>query len=238
MPETIAMIIPCYNEVDRLSVDEVLELVEQTSMRVLLVDDGSTDGTRELHDNLVARDSRISALALPENRGKAEAVRIGMLHAIGEGVSMVGYADADFATPASELIRLSGLAKDLEVTLGARVALLGVDIQRSVVRHLLGRVFATCASFALDLPVYDTQCGAKFFRVTSQLCRALERPFSSRWAFDVELLGRLLDEGVLATSIHEIPLQTWHDKKGSKLQPFAMVKSGLDVLRISRRRFR
>ena len=85
----------------------------------------------------------------------------------------------------------------LQVVIGSRVGLLGHDIDRSLRRHYLGRIFATVSSAVLDLPVYDTQCGAKAFRVTPALRAALADPFTSRWAFDVELLGRLRRNGVV-----------------------------------------
>ena len=70
--------------------------------------------------------------------------------------------------------------------------MMGTDIRRSAVRHYTGRLFATAGSLVLGVPVYDTQCGAKAFRVTDALRAALAEPFVSRWAFDVEVLGRLL----------------------------------------------
>ncbi|MDQ1419024.1 MAG: hypothetical protein QOJ52_986, partial [Acidimicrobiaceae bacterium] len=79
--------------------------------------------------------------------------------------------------------------------LGSRIARLGSTIERTARRHLLGRVFATAASVALGCQVYDTQCGAKVFRVTPALTVALQRPFRSAWAFDVELQSRLLTGG-------------------------------------------
>ena len=97
------------------------------------------------------------------------------------------------------------------------MALLGHRIERSWARHYLGRLFATASSQVLGLPVYDTQCGAKVFRDGPALRAALATPFTSRWAFDVELLGRLgtgADRRFL-----EVPLERWHDVGGSKLRP-------------------
>jgi hypothetical protein len=121
--------------------------------------------------------------------------------------------------------------------MGSRVQLLGRAIERKHVRHYLGRVFATCASLSLGLPVYDTQCGAKLFRHTEALARALEQPFTSRWVFDVELLARLVRPGpgiagITEDRIREEPLLSWTDVPGSKLRPAAALRSGLELLRI------
>jgi dolichyl-phosphate beta-glucosyltransferase len=169
-------------------------------------------------------------------------VRRGLAAAIeGSSAEIVGYLDADLATPPAEMHRLIDILRvgDAHVLFGARVALLGHHIERSLVRHYLGRVFATLASVALRLPTYDTQCGAKLFRVTPALADAVKEPFLSRWAFDVELLGRLLIGSasvppIEVGSVWEEPLRAWRDVKGSKLDPRQMGKALFDLARIDR----
>src|SRR5262249_13019404 len=142
--------------------------------------------------------------------------------------SVVGYVDVDLSTPIDDVLHIVDAleARRADVAMGARVALLGRDIERNRARHYLGRVFATAASMILHLRVYDTQCGAKFFRAGPPLTAALAAPFSSRWAFDVELIGRLLLEGVPAEKFVEVPLHRWSDVGGSKLAPVAMLRTG------------
>lgn len=231
----IALTIPCFNEAARLPRDAVRQLVRDSGFELVFVDDGSSDATRELLESLRGEAAhRITVVALPRNRGKAEAVRQGLLAAL-DRADIVGYADADFATPPEELLRLAAVIQDsgADAVLGSRIAVLGARIERNPVRHYLGRVFATGASMALGRPVYDTQCGAKFLRVGPPLRAALARPFRSRWAFDVELLGRLWGEDP-ASAIIEEPLRCWVDVRGSKIRPAAMIRSGLELLLIAR----
>jgi glycosyltransferase involved in cell wall biosynthesis len=223
------LVVPCYNEAERLDGDALLSLVagEVPATRLLLVDDGSRDDTGARLAALALRaPGRIETLALDQNRGKAEAVRQGLHQALARGATLVGYFDADLSTPVAEIRRLLGLLDarpDVLAVIGARISLLGNDIQRSHTRHYLGRVFATLASLILQARVYDTQCGAKLFRRSAALEAALREPFLSRWSFDVELLGRLLvgDTTVPAiaeSQILEVPLRQWRDVPGSKLR--------------------
>jgi glycosyltransferase involved in cell wall biosynthesis len=228
-PTTV--VVPCFNEAARLRLDGLRALAEHPEVRILFVDDGSRDATAAVLETAAQRwPGRVDVLALGYNRGKAEAVRLGLLRALDDGAEAAGYLDADLATPAEEWLRLREtlVATGADAVLGARVALLGRDIQRSAARHYAGRMFATVASGILRMQVYDTQCGAKVFRATPGLRVALDEPFHSRWAFDVELIGR-----ILPAKLVEVPLQTWHDVKGSKITLGAMVQATLELSRIA-----
>ncbi len=235
----VTWVIPCYNEASRLDVEALVAFAQASHRtRLLLVDDGSTDDTAAVLHRLAERaPNRIATLAMPHNVGKAEAVRHGLLFALQRGTDVVGYADADLATPVVELERLVDvlLASAANALLASRVALLGRHIERRALRHYLGRVFSTAASMALALPVYDTQCGAKLFRRCDALTFALDRPFLSRWVFDVELIGRLLTgpHAMSRALIIEEPLHHWRDVAGSSLKWTGMIRSAIDLGRVA-----
>jgi glycosyltransferase involved in cell wall biosynthesis len=238
--ESVTLVVPCFDEAGRLDRAAFLSLCAlRPEVRLLFVDDGSSDGTPAVLADLRAAASpgAIEVLRLPENRGKAEAVRHGLVAALASGAPVVGYVDADLATPPEEVVRLVDelRATPAAVLMGARVRLMGTSIDRNMLRHYFGRVYATFASLGLGIAVYDTQCGAKLFRRTEALGAALARPFRSRWGFDVELLERLLvgapgARPVEPREIREVPLRVWRDVAGSKLGTGAMLGAGLHVL--------
>ncbi len=243
------VVIPCFNEAQRLAPAAVARLLDEPRIDAVLVDDGSSDGTAALLASLAeGSGGRITALSMPSNVGKAEAVRTGLRHAlaaIDAGTAkddLVGYLDADFATPPGEVSRLLDdlLHSGAKVAMGSRVARLGAQVKRNQARHYFGRLFATTASMVLDVGIYDTQCGAKIFRDTPVLRAALEQPFRSRWVFDVELIGRLLtgtqDAAPLrAEDLRELPLEAWEDVRGSKLGVKGALRGGFDLLRLGAR---
>jgi glycosyltransferase involved in cell wall biosynthesis len=239
------VVIPCYNEATRLRTASFSAFLERDyPVRFLFVNDGSRDATlallHSLHD---LHPDRISVLDKQPNGGKAEAVRHGMLSAIAmPNTTYTGFWDADLATPLSSIPEL--LAKlttrpEIQMVFGARVRLLGRQIHRQAVRHYLGRVFATVVSLLLRLPIYDTQCGAKLFRVTPEFTEILARPFLSRWIFDVEILARFLvrhqaNPEYVHGSIYEFPLPIWTDVAGSKVGSLDFVKAFGELLTIFR----
>lgn len=240
--ERVVLIVPCYNEAERLDGEAFNRMVdEDPALTLLFVDDGSRDATPDVLGRLAdARPGRMLLHRLDRNQGKAEAVRQGLLHALDQGVDVVGYSDADLATPPDELARLLGIMRDspaCDVLVGSRVKLMGRDIDRRLSRHYLGRFFATAASMILRVAIYDTQCGAKLMRRTPALLHALGERFLSRWAFDVELLGRLLTgapgiESLAPQRVREEPLLAWRDAPGSKLRGRHMVGAAVDMARI------
>ena len=231
------IVVPCYNEATRLDAEEFLRWSRQGRIGFLFVDDGSTDGTRGILDRMHRQcEAGVAVHGLPVNSGKAEAVRQGMLLALERGAAIVGYFDADLATPVPELIAMLDTlqAGRRAVALGSRATALGNGLERKWYRHLSGLLFGTLASWVLGTPFMDTQCGAKLFRSGSLLRAVLEHPFRTRWAFDVELLGRLYAgyrdlPGLPRDEVIEYRLRSWTDIRGSKLSLAAMVRTTLSL---------
>jgi dolichyl-phosphate beta-glucosyltransferase len=224
----VVIVVPCYNEAHRLPRERLLSALDLWPwLSLVLVDDGSRDETRKVLEELATlRPGRSRVLNLPQNRGKAEAVRQGVIALAKNGLhSAFGYWDADLATPFEELPRLTTALEDPEVllALGSRVRLLGRAIERRPQRHYLGRIYATIVSTILELEVYDTQCGAKLFRNHAVTRGLFDEPFATRWSFDVEILLRLTEAeragriSSLRRVCREVPLERWMDVPGSKL---------------------
>jgi glycosyltransferase involved in cell wall biosynthesis len=241
-----AIVVPCYNEAQRLPAEQFREFLSGPGdVSLVFVNDGSRDATIERLGELQAVDpGRVAVVDRKVNSGKGEAVRAGLLHAIGHsGAPVVGFWDADLATPLDAIADLLGILDsrpDIDMVFGARVKLLGRRVERRAARHYLGRIFATVVSNLLRMPIYDTQCGAKLFRVTPLLRGALGQPFSSRWVFDVELLARFIRSSggnaeAVRDRIYEFPLHAWNDVAGSKVRPKDFLRAFADVAMIWRK---
>ncbi len=239
------IVIPCFDEAERLPRDRILSFVSTPgSARLLFVNDGSRDHTLQVLRELEAKaPDRIDIVDLTRNRGKAEAVRAGMLKAASEGAERAGFFDADLATPLAEASRMGEVLDahpGVDMVLGARVQLMGRVIERKKWRHYAGRIFATVASETLGIAVYDTQCGAKLFRMTPEIVSLFEAPFIATWIFDVELIARLIASrrrvggAPVEQTIYELPLDEWVDVRGSKLKATDFGRSILEMWRIYR----
>jgi dolichyl-phosphate beta-glucosyltransferase len=243
----LALVVPCYNEAARLDSAAWLEFVStRPGVQLVMVDDGSTDTTGAILDGMRAAAPRsVTTVRHTPNRGKGEAVRAGVLAALAQRAALVGYFDADLSTPlraVDDFLAVLHGHPTIEFVLGSRVQLLGRDVRRKAARHYLGRVFATAVSHALDLAVYDTQCGAKVLRVNAATAALFAEPFRSPWIFDVELIARYLRTPVAPGEpsrkdrLYELVLPAWHDIPGSKLRWYDFARAAVDVGHIWRER--
>ena len=244
--QRVLIVVPCYNEAARLDGEAFLGFAgTHSDIHFLFVNDGSTDGTRAVLEELrQQRPNQIALLHLPANVGKAEAIRQGMLQSLDSNSDAVGYWDADLSTPLDAIPCFRDLLErraGVNIVLGTRLALQGRHIQRHWLRRILGRVFARCASHVIGTPIFDTQCGAKLFRVNESVRRLFLQPFLSRWIFDVELLVRWRSAcragacSALDGAIYEFPLEEWHEVKGSKLKSSDFLRAVGELWMIHRR---
>lgn len=232
----VTLVVPCYNEEKRLDTAAFREFrLPDQQLEFLFVNDGSTDNTLQVIQALPGR-----VLNLERNSGKAEAVRRGFLKALESNPDLVGFWDADLATPLGELagfLNILSSRPEIEMVFGARVRLLGREISRNPSRHYIGRAGATLISSSLGLAVYDTQCGAKLFRSSDTLRDVFSTPFLSRWIFDVEIIARFVQRwgrDRVARALYEYPVMEWHDVKGSKVKSRDFIRALGDLWKIRR----
>lgn len=233
----IRIVVPCYYEELRLESRYFLTaLAKDQSLSFLFVNDGSIDGTLAILEAMqVEMPTQVEVMNLVRNSGKAEAVRRGMLQVLAGSFDFVGYWDADLATPLDAIENICHVfaGNDKDLVFGSRVLLLGRKIERRIVRHYLGRMFATFTSLLIGISIYDTQCGAKIFRNTPWLKQVFSKPFKVTWTFDVEILARIpIVTGVSPTDASsrwaEYPLDRWVDVGGSKVALLDFFRGGLE----------
>src|SRR5688572_1329093 len=218
MPPQLTIIVPAYNEAARLglSLSKIVEYLNQhfESSELIVVDDGSTDGTVGVAERALAKSPDVSTRVIryEKNRGKGYAVRVGLLAA---GADVVLFTDADLSTPITEIPKLVDPIRkgDFDVTFGSRAldrSLIGVH--QPWRREQGGRLFNLIVRAATGLPFWDTQCGFKAFRMRS--CRPIiEGATIDRFGFDVELLYVAYRAGL---RLKEIPVR-WNHAEGSKV---------------------
>lgn len=217
--QKIAIIIPCYNEAKRLKEEYVNYLVNATFVDIYFANDGSLDNTSTLINSFQERyKNRCFAINYSENQGKAQTINKTVNKIVEfEKYDYIGYFDADFSTPSSEIIRLLDELNNSQsdFIFGSRVKLLNAKIERKWYRHAIGRIIVTVLNLRLKLGIYDTQCGAKIVK-TSLAKVAFSKPFYTSWLFDVEVFMRLKNADLLKNA-KEFPLLEWKHAEGSKL---------------------
>jgi len=239
------MIVPCYNESRRIDLEFWRETIRLTTSAFwLFVNDGSTDSTSEILLKLTEFEN-VRILDLARNRGKPEAIRLGVL-TLKSTYGVIGYVDADKCFSALTLSRFVNNGCDtlltdqsaLRIVIGSRVKLSGKHIVRSNSRHWIGRLIVTfCGVFWSDMP-YDPQSGIKLLRVDLMDNVVFTEAFKTRWFFDIELMIRLGVIGSIQTPIIEIPLEEWHEVRSNNftIRSFPLIARELITICLHLRR--
>jgi glycosyltransferase involved in cell wall biosynthesis len=215
----LTLVIPCFKESDRLPIflSSLIKNMPQ-DIRYVIVDDGSPIADYNLLLERVKPflSQKVSLLRYEKNRGKGGAIEFGLEHA---NTEYVGFLDADGSIPDYEVINLWQYTKmhpDLDLILSSRIKLLGKQIDRTLKRHLSGRIFVTYLNFLFNVPVYDSQCGYKIFK--KSLFNSIQvNIINKRWLWDTELVILSYLNGYKCI---EIAID-WKDVQGSKVSLFS-----------------
>ena len=215
----VTVVIPAYNEARRLPslLAEFQPLLDsEPRLSLLIVDDGSELEHFQAIEAIVARyvaaGQKINLVRLPQNSGKGAALAKGFELA---QTPYVGFIDADGSVSATEFMRLACyLTQDplVDAVLASRVKMLGMKVERRLLRHLMGRVFATAVSVVFDIAVYDSQCGCKIYR-RDAVMPLLPMVHSKGWLWDTQLMILLYVRG---KNLIEVPVR-WSEVPGSKV---------------------
>jgi len=213
----ISIIVPSYNEERRLP--ETLERIAAYARasgreaEILVVDDGSTDGTAAVAESFRSKFGALRVLSNGVNRGKGYSVRHGIREARGR---IVLFTDADLSAPIEEADKLFAALEAYDIAIGSRALDRGlISIHQSQFREFAGVIFNTIVRLCLRLPFVDTQCGFKAFR--REPCRIIfEQQRIERFGFDPELLYLARRHGLRAV---EIPVR-WGHSPATKVSMF------------------
>ncbi len=228
----LSVVIPAYNEAEgiRAALEQVAAYFRSRAIagEIVVVDDGSTDGTARLAGQASVPMS-LRVLVNEQNRGKGYSVRRGILSVRGR---YVGFTDADMATPIDQLDKVrEALVSGADVVIGSR-ALPDSQIAKHQPwwRERAGKLFGSFVRTALLPGIPDSQCGFKFFSAAAAEA-IFTRQRLTGWAFDVELLyiARRLGYNIV-----QVPVR-WIDEPHSRVR---LLRDGpkmlMDVLRIRR----
>ncbi|AXO80414.1 response regulator [Olleya aquimaris] len=227
----VGVVIPCYNEEERLLSDEFLSYIDKyTGYHLCFVNDGSKDKTLEVLNNLQkGREDFITVYDCEKNGGKAEAVRLGMLHmAEKEDLDYIGFLDADLSTDLADFDDLVKTIEtsDFKIVSGSRISRMGADITKESARKIISLTINFIIRKILRMDFKDTQCGAKIFS-KDVIQIAFGKKFVTQWIFDVEIFKRMSIHFGLKKAksmLCEQPLKRWIHADGSKLSMKDSVK--------------
>tara|TARA_R110002012_G_scaffold281843_2_gene471416 strand:- start:7760 stop:8494 length:735 start_codon:yes stop_codon:yes gene_type:complete len=234
----IAIVIPFYNEVNRFNTIDFCEFaIINLHIDWYFINDGSTDTTQILLEKLQTSLPKINIciISFEENKGKAEAVRNGLLTAYKYKYSHLGFIDGDLQIPLNQVVHLHEALKLETMSIALSTRNFEKDFKyfnfRSVISYSLSLLNKKILNF--NTQVIDSQCGCKLF--CSNLVPILfERPFISRWLFDIEILLRLRDsKNFCEEQIKQIKLNKLNRSQDSNIRIFQNLNLISDLFKIN-----
>ncbi len=235
-----AIVVPCYNEEKRFPYKEFLAFANsQPEVILCFVNDGSKDKTLAVLKSIQLECPRnICVFNMPQNGGKSEAVRQGMLYVYKNfPVSLLGFLDADLATLPDEWLQMAKYKEQYPkfgAVVGSRIQRLGANINRDDNRSLLSSIVKTFIRKILKTNFQDTQCGAKIFN-RNLVPFLFNESFMTPWLFDVEIFLRLqkkFGKTTLQKGVLEYPLMHWTEVGDSRLKLKDSIKIPMQLTKL------
>ena len=235
--DKILVIIPCYNEYERLKLKYFKQHLDSNKNHLFLfVDDGSSDGTiKKLNGLKIENPNQINVYALTKNKGKGRAIREAVINYCQyQNVDYVGFIDADLAIPLSQINKLYDSIKksNKKIAITSRNKVSGVIKYKenpSFFRKTLSKISNLVIRNLFSINVTDTQCGCKLF--SKEIIKELyDKPFISSWLFDLEILLRY--NKLNFSPVQEVQLDRLNENSSSQFTKKDLFKLGIETIKI------
>jgi glycosyltransferase involved in cell wall biosynthesis len=232
----VVIIVPCFNEAERLDLSYFNILSRIKSSVWVFVDDGSTDDTSKILKKY-SNKKNIIYVKINHNVGKSNAIAFGINYASSEisNIGWIGFMDSDgaFATSDVEnIIKMTSSIGIYDAIYTSRVKMAGRNIKRNDARHIIARLITSLFGLVWkDIP-YDTQSGFKLYRYVDNFNSIFIKPFKTKWFFDIELSIRNLKYKKRNLNVWEEPVSSWIDIPGSKINYRQSLRIGLEIIYI------
>ena len=211
------MVIPTYNEADNLEWIIGRIRAAQPKVDVLVVDDGSPDGTGEIADRLAAEDPGITVLHRTEKAGLGAAYLAGFRLALDAGYDVIGEMDADGSHQPEQLGRLLDALRSADLVIGSRYVPGGSVVNWPRRRLALSRGGNLYVRLLLGISVKDATAGYRVFRRTALETIDLDQVRSTGYVFQTDLAYRAVSHGL---RVAEVPIEFIERVRGdSKMSP-------------------